>query len=1170
MYLSAQPRYLSPFFYSQIGEVAADRLFRPGRTYVICLALPVAISCSGYAMGQEVDDDITVPILSSEINDGAPGDVIITDNGSITLTEQDGTVAVTMDSDNGFENEGSILVEDSGNAIGLLINQGLTGNILQNGSISVSETYEREDLDDDDDVDGAYAIGTDRIGILLAEGGVHNGDIIADATSSLLVEGNDSAGILLESALNGSLVLNGTISVVGDNARAIAIQEDISGDVRLGSSTSATGENSSAAQILGDVGGTLEIDAAIISTGFSSTANSNYLPPSSVTDDTAAVEDRIDAEELLDNLGTLIVNGSVTNGILINGTVDTFISEDDLEDEVKDTIDDFDENRSTGSVTSFGSGTALSITPDTDTDLTLGTVTETLFDTLDDDEDNDFTEQLATFDYAYGLINRGSVTADGINVGFAAEAINIQGNSDTGAQTIIEGGFQNTGSISATAFEADAVALNLGDGTRLPVLVNEGSISAITYTTGGNAATALQIGQDTDLSSIINTGTITGSSIGQSGQVTAISSLNGQLTSIANQGGIQASTSDDGEEVEEPTTAIALDFSTYSATQGITIEQSYATPTDDTNFDGDLDTDDVSSPYIIGDILFGAGADRLDVSAGAIASDVYFGSGDATYALSNSTHAGDVYFESGTHALSLTNTNFAGDVYFTDSDAAFLIQSGASFNGSIATSNTALDLEVLDSSIELSAGNVSTLETFSATGDTTLIFDIDPANTDNSVLNVTGTAQIGDAVEIIPVLNSISETNFRQTLITANEISSEGQLTETDLSGLPYIYTTSLDLRQEDDDHLDLVFDLKSTSELGLDENQSAAFQPLLSIFQSNADLGAELSSITTEADFNQTYNLLLPQRTNASTRYLAAQTSASMGALGDRLDLLAFVDDERSGFWVQEHFTWLDQDTEDNSPGFNGDGLGLSLGVDRPLLGIDSVGLFLSYSSGTFEEKTGGFNPNHTNQLGIGTYLQQKLGPVNLRLSGQVADVDFSSTRDVEIGSLAYDIEADWKGFSQAAAIAASTEFKAGQFYARPEISADWFSLSQDGYSETGESDVLAAEIGDVDTHEASANLLITVGHQTDFTHGLMRLEAKGGYRTILSSQAYQASVSYLGSDETFTLTAFDETEDAALFGLSFISDTSILSARFGYDLQLSQSGMAHFAGATLRLKFR
>lgn len=1171
MHPTSHSQYQSPIFRSHIDSHGRQSRFRASITCLVFFAVPLATYSAGDASAQEVDSETTAPILSSEVNAGAPGDVIITEDGSITLTEQEGVIAVTMDSDNGFENEGFILVEDSDNSVGLLIDQGLTGNLLQNGSISVSETYEREDADDDDDVDGVYAIGTNRVGVLLAEGGAHIGDLSADSSATILVEGNDSAGVLLGSALDGTLSLDGSISVVGDNARSIVAQEDISGDVRVSANTFATGENSSALQVLGDVGGTLAIDSAVISTGFASTTSTNYLLPSSVTDDTDAVEDRIDADELFDNLGTVMVRGSVADGLLINGTVDTFTSEEDLDDEVKDTVDDFDENRSSGSITSYGSGAALSIAPDAGAlDLTLGTVTETIFDTLDDDEDDDTTEQLVSFDYDYGLINRGTVTADGTNVGFSAEALSIEGNVDTGAQAIIEGGIQNSGTISATAFEADAVSLSLGDGTRTPVLINEGSISAITYTTAGNAAVAVQIGADTDLTSLVNSGTITASSIGESGQVTAISSLNGQLVSITNQGGIQAATSDDGEDVEDPSVAVALDLSSYSAAQGVTVQQSFAVPVDDTNFDDEIDSDDVTSPFIIGDILFGAGADFLQVGAGGVAGDVYFDLGDGAYTLSNATHIGDAHFEDGVHELSLSNAAFQGDVYFTDSDAAFVIDAGASFNGAIATSNAALDLSILDSSIEFSSGNVSTLETFTASGDTDLIFDIDPANTEESILNVTGIAEIGEEVQITPVLNSISETNFRQTLITADEITSSGQLAETDLAELPYIYTTSLDLRTEDADYLDLVFDLKSTEDLGLDPNQSAAFEPLLGIFQSDEDLGAELSSITTEAEFNQAYNLLLPQRTNASTRYLAAQTNASMGALGDRLDLLAFVDAESTGVWVQEHFTWLEQDADEISPGFNGDGLGLSVGADRPLLGFDSVGLILSYSSGTFEEKTGGFNPNHNSQLGIGTYVQEKVGPINLRLVGQVADVDFSSTREVDVGSLSYDIEGEWKGFSQALAVAASTEFKAGQFYARPEISADWYSLSQDGYSETGGGGVLAAQISDVDTHESSANLLLTVGHQTDFKHGLMRIEAKGGYRSILSAQAYEADVQFLGADESFTLTAFDETEDAALFGLSFVSDTSIISARFGYDLELSNSGMAHFAGATLRLKLR
>jgi hypothetical protein len=138
----------------------------------------------------------------------------------------------------------------------------------------------------------------------------------------------------------------------------------------------------------GDIGGAFSIDGTLTSTGFTSVGQTNYIAPLNIDEDTDPVEDRLDADDLYDNAYTVRLTGSVTNGLLINGAVDDYVSEEDEDDETKDTVEDFDENRGSGRIYSYGSGIALDIEA-VDTDITLGTVVETVRDTLDDDDDDD-------------------------------------------------------------------------------------------------------------------------------------------------------------------------------------------------------------------------------------------------------------------------------------------------------------------------------------------------------------------------------------------------------------------------------------------------------------------------------------------------------------------------------------------------------------------------------------------------------------------------------------------------------------------------------------------------------------------------------------------------------------------------------------------------------------
>lgn len=1153
---------------SSLGSFENRRIRALGGTSV--LTLTAALGMPMMASAQAISEDLTAPVASSTVDNGAPGDVTITEDGSITLTEQDGSTAVTMDSDNAFNNDGEITINDSDNATGVRILADQAGNITHNGTLSVIEDYTREDDDDDGDVDGPLAIGVGRTGILFEPGGTHAGTLTTGGSSSIEVEGNQSFGINVASFLDGSASLDGSVSVLGDDARGVVFEQGASGDVLLSGDVSAIGENAVAAEITGDIGGALTVESALQSTGFVSTTQSNYVAFGQTTDDTLPLEERLDAEALLPNTAGMIVSGNVANGLLINGAVDDFITQEDLDDETKDTVDDFDENRVRGSINSIGSGPALLITPGTAAgDLTFGTVVETVRDTLDDDEDEDTTETLAVFNYEFGLINRGTISGDGQNVGFDAEGVRIEGDPGSGRTVTITGGIQNRGTMRATAFEADATALSLQAGTDISRLVNNGLIEATTFTVDGDSAIAVDIADGADITSITNFASISALSVGESGNATAILDRGGQITDITNTGTLSATLSDTAQDVATPGNLLAIDLSAHGVGADVQFVQQREDVMEDRNNDDVIDENDARTPLLEGDVWFGAGNETFDVLAGSVNGDIDFGTGNVAFTMDDADMTGDITVRSGTHDLAFADADVDGTLSFIDSTGMLAFTSGSTFDGVISTTNSLVDLMAADSQLQFDDETQSSLSSLDVSGTSELIFDIDPFTPIGSVLDVAGTAQIGEDVTVTPVLQAFTDQTFTQSLITADTINFAGGLSEVGLTQVPFIYNAELSVIDDTRDELQLSFTVKTAEQLGFDTNQSAAYTPLLSVFAADADLGSAISTLTEEADFDEAFNLLLPQRTNASTQYLVSQSNASFGALADRFDVLAFGDGQSRGIWVQEHFAVVDQDDTLDSPGFNGDGLGFSIGADRRLLGLDNVGLMLTYSSGEFEEKTGGRNPVRSAQLGVGAYIQEKIGPISLRAAGQVASLDFSSDREVFIDDLFYDISGEWSGTSQAASLGASSQWDTGFVYVRPEITVDWYSLSQDGYTETGGGGLLEAEIGDADTGRTSTSALVTFGRAVNIGIAELNVEATGGYMNVLSSDPFETSVRYLGTDETFILVAPEDPDSAALFGLSVSSIGAFAKLRFGYDLESNDLGATHYVGASLRVAF-
>ena len=1158
----------------------------------IILMLGMASAAPAWAI--EISTETTVPVSTSTANGGAPDDVTITEGGEIDVSGSEDTVAVTVDSNNDVTLVGgTITAEDTNNVSGIVVTDAATNAdiILDGGTISLIEDYTREDDDDDDDLDGPLAIGENRNGIFVEAGGALVGNIRTTTESSVEVEGNNSAGVFVDRVLDGSYVQDGSVSVIGDNAKAVHFTDDVTGDVLISGTINAQGENAEGLFVGGDVGGNLTIESSVTSTGFTSTGQTNYISPTAVNEDTVPVEERLDADDLYDNNYAVSINGSLASGLLVNGNYDDFVSQEDLDDETKDTIEDFDENRTSGGVSSFGSGVALGITAQSGEDLVLGAVVETVRDTLDDDEDGDIDEVLATFTYDQGIINRGSIFSSGVNVGFNSTSLLIQGASDGTSDVIVEGGLLNTGSITAQAFEADALAAYFGDGAIVGALDNSGTISATTSTLVDNTAVAIYIADGSSVTSLANSGTIDANSVGFGGQATGVLDMSDTLRSIENTGLIYGRLSSDGREDLGLGSAVAIDLSAQAA--GASILQFEREPVEDVNDDGEIDADDTLDPAILGDVLFGSGDDSLRIQAGTMIGDTHFGAGAATYELSNARLNGDVNFEGDALSVSLSGAetieNEESNFHLGNAAGTFSITDSSMINGVFTSTATAADLVIAGSDVTLLSATDLQLASLNISGSTNLSFEIDPQNVRTTpFMTVSGAAVIGSGTTLRPILTSIVNENFSVTLVDAATLDFGGSLTDLQTENLPWIYNVSFSTAMGDTETLDLNFDLKTAEELQLDPNQASALDAILELAVGDEDIGAAVSSLTTQATFTQSYDLLLPQRTDAATRYLESQSNAAFSALSEHLALTRLYGDQANGIWVQENFSNVDTDGSNLTPGYNGRGLGLSIGMDWRFMGIDAVGIMGTMTDGKFEEETGGDNPVNMKSYGLGGYVWERLGPVDLQFAAQYALINHSSYRDVAIGeSYTSEVSGEWDGTSQSASFVASSELGSGRFRVSPRVGVDYFALQQDGYQETA-SNGLNLFVSDAETNKltASAGLGLAMVWRTGRNRGgfarsidnaapsidtrsVVRAGLDLGYRSTLSSQTYDVDAGYVGYDSTFKLSSLEDYGDAFTAGISLLAGSELLKLKLGVGTEISDEATQITANASLKLRF-
>src|SRR5690606_32505005 len=104
---------------------------------------------------------------------------------------------------------------------------------------------------------GPFAEGVNRYGIRVTGGAPLDGDVNVGLRGAIVVEGNQSYGVSVESGLTGDLIMRGSVTVTGDQSYGVRAQGDIAGDVWIGGGVTSQGEGSTAVSLEGDIGGGL-------------------------------------------------------------------------------------------------------------------------------------------------------------------------------------------------------------------------------------------------------------------------------------------------------------------------------------------------------------------------------------------------------------------------------------------------------------------------------------------------------------------------------------------------------------------------------------------------------------------------------------------------------------------------------------------------------------------------------------------------------------------------------------------------------------------------------------------------------------------------------------------------------------------------------------------------
>jgi len=1061
----------------------------------IMLATAVAIAplmaASGAMAEVVISTTRTTPITTANASGSGADSIRMTSTGTIVLNSG---VGVTVNSSHNFTMEGGTISLDNSppGSTGVLIEGGNTATVSITGTVTLFDDIiatTDTDTDNDGDIDGAFANGSGRYGVRLTGAAPLTGNILVNSGASIGVDGNNSYGISLEGPLDGRFDMFGAVTVIGNDNYGVRVTGDVSGDVRTGGSITARGPGSAALSVEGDVGGAMVIHSNITASGYRYTSRPPERPEGFVetpeNDEGVLFLDELDPDDLLQGGPAVSIQGNVAGGVLLDrgptyGTGGLEGDDDgdgvkngDEDDDGDGTINRTDTDRdgdglvdtteSTASISVFGSAPALEIGSATQS-ITLGDV--------------------GTGDAAFGFINRGTITAQGVYGqmtingvdydGIAANAVVI---GDNAGQTVdLSGGFRNEGTIVSLSFDADSTAIRFGEGATAPSLINTNAITAGSNSDLATTTTAIQIDAGATVNSFVNSGNVLASTGGGTADTFAIRDLSGTLTSITNNRSIQATVN--ANEDNDPITGVATAIDVSANTTGVTIVQDgiAATPTE-TNPDTDGDgVPDNNEPNIFGAINLGSGGDTLDIRNGIVVGDISFGDG--------------------ADSLEITG--------------------GALVRGSLTDSDGALEIDVSDGTLEGRHTTALNLTTLNIGADGDLIVTVDPANSAVGTFNVSGTATLADGAGLGIRFNSLLEAPERFTLIDATTLN----FGDIDLSSIqensPFLYVVEAgadlaagqvfaDVRRRTAEEAELIT---------VEAQMFDAFYGALGGAEAG-DIRDAFLDQTGRDDFLNLYEQLLPDHSGGPLLSLASGVDAVTRALTGRN--AAAAPGETSA-WVQEINFYADKD-KTQSYGFRSEGFGVAGGIERGS-GLGAVGLSLAFTSSDLEDpEAEAEEVLSANLLELGLYWRAQGQYWTTWARAAAGYASFTSERRFVGAGLNLSNESDWNGFTLAAAGGISYEREFGRFTIRPEAYAEFFSLSEDGHVEEGGGDGFDLEIDDREGHMFSATAAINVGMKMGQDDWL-RPEIRLGWRQNISVDPGETIARFRSGGGDFTLT--------------------------------------------------
>jgi uncharacterized protein with beta-barrel porin domain len=1010
--------------------------------------------------------------------------------------------------------------------------------IIRTGGSVLVDTGVGVTIDSDNTVTNEGSIGSvdanDTTGVLIVGGNtgafINNGSITltedftpvdTDEDGDLdgpNAQGTGRTGILIAGAtpFNGDITngQSGSITVEGNDSAGIRILAGLNGNLTSDGTISVVGANTYGLQIAGVINGDVTIGGALTTNGENGVALGVEADVNGTINNTGQIGSSGFTEtrrrDSLEERAKLDADDLLQSGAAVS--ISANVSGGFVNGVV---LSDTGEVVGRGEISVQGSSAAVLVSAGLDTDpgddITLGAV-----GAAEDDLD-------------FGFVNQGNISSAGLNDGFTSTAIRVQGSEFGGVmrRAILEHGLINSGIIQAESFDATSRAIWVGNGGSVDTIQSSGSIRSTVISQVGQQSIGVAIDQGGEVNTITNTGSIgaTFSGNGADAQAVAILDESGTLDLIENEGVIIATyneiNSSDGSDAPAATVRRRVAIDVSANTTGVTLRQR-------------SNADQSNSASITGDVLLGSGNDVVSLETGTLSGDVVFGDG----------------------ADLLT------------------IDGGAELTGALFDSDGLLTLDVRDGLLAL--GSDTDLALTDATFGTNSRLQLTLANSASGIVgatfNASGTVNFLDGAAIAPILSQLVGNGGSFGFLQANNLTIDGTLQNLlDGANLPFLYNVSLS-QSADGNTLFLDLQRRTASELGFDANQTAAYNAWFNALSSseNPALESGFVQLTSADDFYTAYNQVLPEFGAAALQFTLANTDGTTGAIATRLDNVRRGYGPQGGLWAQEIGYYMTRNLSSISQPYRGFGLGMAVGIDRPLGPLDAVGIAVSGFSNEIKQP-GGFDKPLTSQSAqLSLYGGSKFGGVNFETNAAIGIDNYDSERLLQFGSIRRTSKGGWSGTHIASTSRLSYDYTAGKWFIRPSVSLDYLSLKEKAYIETGGGAGIDLDINARTSSSFSGTAALTFGRKFGRANGSWwSPRVRLGLRNEFQGSTASTTARFAGFTDEFTLTPQQLSNSALLFGFSFTAGSRFTSFGFDYDADIRNGFVRHTGRLVIRFIF-